>query len=400
MLPGHIAGLYTRDQCHIDLIRLARFAKAQIIHAEAIGVDTAQKLVHLQGRPPVHYDLLSIDTGSTPNMSDVGSTDGSAPITPVKPIDSFSVAWSRILSRVLAARETTHVVVVGGGAGGVELILSMQARIIKEREGDDGLVKFTLVSRTNTVLPNHNAHTQALMRTILRERGIEIVAGRAAVGITQGQLRFDDGTAVPVSECVWCAQASAAAWLPHTGLKLDSDGFILVGPTLQSVDHPEVFAAGDVASMRDTPRPKAGVFAVRQGPPLANNLRRLVQHDTALEAYVPQDAFLGLITTGDPRVCVASRGNMGIVGEWLFPLKDWIDRKWMAGYSTALPFMPDAPPPPAVVALAGPQALTLLQHRGMRCGGCGAKVRIMTRPFISPLSFSLSLSPSPFLFVH
>lgn len=377
MLPGHVAGMYTRDQCHIDLVRLARFAGAQIIHAEAAGIDVENKMVSIgPNRPPIRYDVLSIDTGSTPSLTDVGETDGSAPITAVKPIDSFSVAWSRILSRVVPTKTPSFIVVVGAGAGGAELVLSMQARVFKERGGDDGLVKFAIVSRSDRMLPGHNAYTQQHMRDIINARGVQLVLGRTAVGVREGRLMLDDGSSIPVTECVWCAQASAAPWLRDTALALDADGFLSVGPTLLVAGQTHVFAAGDVASMIDNPRPKAGVFAVRQGPPLSTNIRNLLAGD-ALVDYEPQSVFLGLITTGDPGDCVASRGLMGLRAPWLFPLKDWIDRKWMAGYTHALPFMrPVEADPPAVVRVAGPDALALFKHKGMRCGGCGAKVGV------------------------
>ena len=95
--------------------------------------------------------------------------------------------------------------------------------------------------------------------------------------------------------------------------------------------------AGDVAAVLEHPRPKAGVFAVRQGPPLADNLRRSVLGQP-LQPFTPQKTFLGLISTGD-RSCVASRGGLALEAAWLWPLKDWIDRFWMSQYTTALPSM-------------------------------------------------------------
>ena len=400
MLPGHIAGIYTREQCHINLVRLARFANVRLVQATVTGLDPVEQVVTFSdGRPPIHYDVLSIDIGSTPNMTDVGQSDGTAMITPVKPIDGFSAAWARILSRVVSTSTPMSMVVVGGGAGGVELVLSMQARIHRERGGDDGLVTFSLVSHSPTILPNHNAHTQHVMTNILQRRGVQLLLGKTAMGVERGELLFKEGGSVVVNECVWCTPASAASWLRHTKISLDNDGFIAVGPTLQTLNFPNVFAAGDVAGMVQSPRPKAGVFAVRQGPPLANNLRALLSGEE-LVTYEPQTDFLGLITTGDPRCCVASRGDLGIEGDWIFPLKDWIDRKWMADYTTALPFMaPKETQPPIVAQVAGPTALALFQHKGMRCAGCGAKVclgrkkieisQTLCSGFFFPFSFHL-----------
>jgi selenide,water dikinase len=131
-------------------------------------------------------------------------------------------------------------------------------------------------------------------------------------------------------ELVWVTEAGAASWLSDTGLALDGDGFIEVAATLRSVNAPNVFAAGDVAASVDHPRPKAGVFAVRQGPPLADNLRRALA-DRPLVPFAPQRAFLSIISTGN-RCAVASRGRLAVQGPILWRLKDWIDRRWMRQY--------------------------------------------------------------------
>lgn len=171
--------------------------------------------------------------------------------------------------------------------------------------------------------------------------------------------------------------------LYDTSLALDPNGFIAVHPTLESVNTPGVFAAGDVAAVLEHPRPKAGVFAVRQGTPLTNNLKHSLRGE-ALAPFIPQSTFLGLIGGGDMDTCVASRGLMALEsnardGGWLWTLKDWIDRTWMHAYTTGLPppmSKMNVPPPSAVALASGSDALDALAHASMRCGGCGAKVGV------------------------
>lgn len=133
MLPGYVAGYYTRAECHIDLAKLCAFANCRLIHAEAIHIDTNNKQVFLRGRPPVSYDVLSLDIGSAPKPSVQARTGqpSVSSITPVKPIDGFCARWETILSRILSADAsvTQRIAVVGGGAGGVELALSMQVLV-------------------------------------------------------------------------------------------------------------------------------------------------------------------------------------------------------------------------------------------------------------------------------
>lgn len=265
-----------------------------------------------------------------------------------------------------------RVCVVGGGAGGVELTLAMQARLRAEFEkrGARGeLVEMTLVSRSKTLMPAHNRNVQRIFERIARARNIELVLGKEARRVLAGRLELSDGSMVQCDECVWCTSAGAQAWLGNTGLSLDTNGFIRVGETLESINCDDVFAVGDICAIEGHPRPKAGVFAVRGGPPLARNLRArlLGVRQSKLERWVPQTEFLGIIGTGDPRECVASRGALGIEGAWLWELKDWIDRTWMAGYTSRLPRMEEAvDAPSAIAAASGPEALAVLAHASMR----------------------------------
>jgi selenide,water dikinase len=331
MVPGLIAGHYTKQDAHIDLRPLSDFAGAHAIVDEAVGLDLARRQVLFAERPPIGYDVLSIDIGSTPNLAVAGAAKYAVP---VKPIDGLLDRWIEVSARLCAADSKKRVAVVGGGAGGVELLLAVQyaihMRLGRAGRGDAHL-EYHLFTEGASILPTHNQSVRQKFERILGERGIQLHRGSAVVEVEQGTLRTADGRSHEIDETLWTTQAAAAPWLAESGLAVDADGFVQVSRTLRSISHPDVFAAGDIAAMVHDPRPKSGVFAVRQGPPLARNLRRALLGEP-LEDYRPQRQFLSLISTGD-RYAVASRGAIALEGAWVWRWKDSIDRRFMRQFS-------------------------------------------------------------------
>ena len=375
MLPGYISGHYRFDEVHIDLGRLASFAGARFIHGRVSGLDRAQQRVLVEGRPSVPYDLLSINTGSTPNVRQVDGAQAHA--VPVKPIAQFNQRWLRLLERVRGLHLPLTIAVVGGGAGGVELVLSMQHRLRHELQTQGrspDLLRFVLLTAGDTILPTHNPSVRARFARVLQKRQIDVHHRAEVSQVLPGCLLTKDGRTFDADETLWVTQASGPEWLQRTGLALDAQGFVQVTETLQTVSDPKIFAAGDVASFGTRPLEKAGVFAVRMGPPLAKNLR-LSLRGQPLVAYTPQRSWLALISTGD-RYAVASRGALGFAGAWVWTWKDWIDRRFMRQF-TELPAMAPgtaASAAPTSLALSAEESLQAISAIAMRCGGCGAKV--------------------------
>ena len=374
MLPGYIAGHYGYDEVHIDLRRLAEFAGARYCRDEVIGIDRAARQVICRNRPPLTYDALSINIGSTPRLAHIAGAAEHA--VPVKPIRRFNDRWLALLDRVRGHAGATTIAVVGAGAGGVELLLAMQYRLRNElaalgRAGD--APRFHLLSAEAHILPTHNAAVRRAFEGVLAERGVTVHCDAEVTRVDAGRLQTRSGAGLSADEIVWVTQAGGATWLRDTGLALDSGGFIRVRDTLQSETDALVFAAGDCAAMIDRPLEKAGVFAVRMGRPLAENLRRTVTGETLL-TYRPQRHWLALISTGD-RHAVASRGPLYARGDLLWRWKDWIDRRFMRKFTELQPMAAPAPAPAAeAVPLAAEEQAQAISAIAMRCGGCGAKV--------------------------
>ena len=382
MLPGYIAGHYEFDDAHIDLGPLSRFAGARFFHDEVIGLDLRNKQVRCRHRPAVPYDVLSINIGSAPAVMNIPGAQQMG--IPVKPIDGFWRHWEKLRVRCLARTERTHIGVIGGGAGGIELLLAVQYRLMQllaqEKRSTDHLV-FHIVTGAADILPTHNARVRSKFRRILSERLIEVRTNCQVTEVSEGHIRCRNGTPLELDEVLWVTTAGAAAWPGESGLETDEHGFIAVQDSLQSISHAEVFAAGDIAAVVHHPRPKSGVFAVRQGPPLADNLRRYVR-GRALKPFTPQRQFLSMISTGDA-YAVASRSSWALEGRWVWKWKDWIDRRFVQKYNQLPEVTEDAADGQLLIdpGLADSQVIKDISALAMRCGGCGAKVgsSVLTR---------------------
>ncbi|MCB1095785.1 MAG: selenide, water dikinase SelD [Verrucomicrobiae bacterium] len=366
MLPGFIAGYYTYDEAHIDVRRLCQFAGAHFVQAECVGVDVSSKKVLLKGRSALAFDAVSINTGSTPRMDNVPGADTFA--IGSKPVPALLQKWNSIIARAKSGSRQS-IAIVGGGAGGVEIALCMKRRL-----GDQGDV--TLVHRAPEILETHNPKVRHLFSQLLEERGITVHTGEGVIEVRNGQLLCNSGRTVEADHLLWVTSASPAEWIANSGLKTDTNGFLLVSPTLQSVSHPFVFGAGDAATIEGKPRPKSGVFAVRMAKPLLDNLRHFFNGEP-LRAYRPQKEFLSLIGTANGEA-VASRKFLAWRSSLMWQLKDRIDRKFMRKFED-LPLMPGMAEAPEPASGARTDSLAdevseLRRRSQMRCLGCAAKV--------------------------
>jgi selenide,water dikinase len=324
MLPGVVAGLYRPAQALIDTRALAARAGATLVLDTATGLDPAARLLRRAAGPPIGFDLLSIDTGATP---DTNRADGAAThAIALKPIDALLPRLQALLARG-AAEPGLRIAVVGAGAAGVEMAFALAARL--------PAAVVTLVAGTSGLLPGF---TCALRRRVARElvaRRVALLAGADVAAVTEDGLRFASTPPLACDAVLWAAGAAAAPWLAETGLARDARGFLRIDATLRAIGHPHIFAAGDVASLGESGLPKAGVFAVRQGPVLAANLRAAAQGE-ALGTFRPQRHFLVLLALGDGRA-IGTRGGLVFGGRWVWWWKDRIDRGFMRRYQEGTP---------------------------------------------------------------
>jgi pyridine nucleotide-disulfide oxidoreductase family protein len=324
MLPGHVAGFYNYNETHIDLPSLAQFAGAKFICDRAIDLDTENnKVICASGQ--FKFDYLSLDIGSIPQTLTVPGAKEY--VIPAKPVPKFLDAWYKLQQSAAANPEQPlSIAIVGGGAGGVELSLNMQS-CLKAILNGKRIPEIHLIHRGKQLLPRHNNWVSNKLTKIIQQRGIKLYLQQDVTEVLAEQIICQSGLKIAASNIFWVTQATAPSWIKESHLKTDAHGFILVADTLQSISHPHIFAAGDIATMVNHKRPKAGVFAVRQGQPLFNNWQNTLTQKP-LQSYVPQDKYLALIGTGDQKA-IASWDSLGWRSALFWRLKDYIDRKFM-----------------------------------------------------------------------
>lgn len=327
MVPGFVAGQYCAEDIGIDLCAWAEHLGATLVLGRAIGFDAAAATVTLADGSHCRYDLCSWNIGSTIAGSEVPGVKEHALCS--RPIGALVAQVERELPQWMEATrqqsQGLNIVVVGNGAAGVELALCLQARL--RQEIPHAPPAMTLVG-TETPLSGAAPRLAQMVRRELARREIALRNDVRATEVQEQAVLLRDAhgkeETLPADLCLWVTGAA-----PH----LAEPGWIPAGPTLQHPQHPNLFATGDCATLQHAPgTPKAGVYAVREGPVLAHNLRALVTQTVAqparLQEYHPQHDFLSLLNLGDGRGAGA-RNGIAFRGRWVQRWKDRIDRRFM-----------------------------------------------------------------------
>ncbi|WGW03745.1 selenide, water dikinase SelD [Tropicibacter oceani] len=354
MLPGFLAGHYDREALDIDLIRLARFAQARVILGAAQGIDLQKREIHVPGRPPIGYDLASIDIGITSRMPTLPGFAEHA--VPAKPLGTFAARWADFRKTAGAA----SIAVIGGGVAGAEIAMALAHAMRR----DGRRARVWLIDR-GTALAALRPPAAARLRKALIAEDVTLLEQTQITRVTAQGLELTNGEKIEAQFITGAAGALPHGWLADTGLAHEQ-GFVTVDATLRSSD-PQVFAVGDCAHMQHAPRPKAGVYAVRQAPILFENLQSLLAGKTTLRPYQPQDDYLKLISLGE-KSALADRFGVTLSGPVMWRWKDHIDQTFMQGFRS----LPQMAPPP----LPDRHAAGMAEAIGPKpmCGGCGSKV--------------------------
>ncbi|WP_392346887.1 selenide, water dikinase SelD [Parasynechococcus sp.] len=336
MVPGLIAGLYSRDQAAIDLRRLATNADVAFVEAEIQGIDLTYQTLLLEDRLPLGFTKLSLDVGA---MSRPVAPDQSLPAGRVVPIKPLEPALAFLESQDGNSSDPFHV--VGSGLAGVEVALALRHRWPTR--------PIHLLAKADHLDPRLARAIQAAEVRIMHQPA-DAPANTLPATISSGLL---------------CSGSCAPGWLAASGLPcIEDSGRVRTTRRLQVIGHPQIFASGDCAVIDACPRPPSGVWAVRAAIPLARNLEAAYQ-EQRLKPWTPQQQALQLLggfRSGQPTGWALWGSILLGPHPLLWRWKQSIDRRFMQRFQ------------PSVMG----KAEAISNGDRMLCRGCAAKLPAAT----------------------
>ncbi|EME29154.1 selenide, water dikinase [Galdieria sulphuraria] len=340
MVTGCIAGDYQLEEACVDVKSVCSYFGWTWVKSAAYEIIPEKQRIRCRSTRgtqfELSYDVLSINVGSeTPSLGQVAVDEAvlkCGRILTVRPIGTVLSKLDRLEKELLEERSCRDsIVVVGGSYAGVELAFCLESRLRKK--GIDNNVCI-IESASDGLRRNFGILPAMLIRNALRGRNIQYEDSLHIVAIKEREMFFQNGTRLPYAFILLCTGAEPPKFLRQCdSLAKDNQGFVKVLPTLQTLDYSNIFACGDCCSFFGN-LPKAGVYAVRQGAILGENIRLLCEsysynwNQPQLYHFCPQKYYLSLISTGDKRA-IGVKYGLACYGRCLWKLKDKIDRDWI-----------------------------------------------------------------------
>ncbi len=358
MLPGWMAGFYQSNELYFDLWKICERAGVVFIPEACSRLDLKNKRMELSSGREIEFDFLSINVGVTPEVNQIALEGlGFQRSLFLKPISRLQKSLEKVLNEPSSKLEDLKVGIVGGGASGFETSIALDLGF--QSRGRKAKIK---IYQSGDFLAGHSTAVKKRAQKILSHKGIDLVLDQRVRGFDGAELKFNSGPNEKTDLLVIATQARPPQFFKDSGLSLDSLGFVRVDESLRSISHPFVFAAGDCISFASKALPKSGVYAVRQGPILRDNLFRQLQGKDRFKKFHPQKRTLALMTSGHKRALL-SYGPLALESAWLWTFKDKIDRAFMRRFGAE-----------AILSTGSMAMGETPQTETNQCGGCGSKV--------------------------
>ncbi|TFE27551.1 FAD-dependent oxidoreductase [Cohnella luojiensis] len=322
MLSGFVEGLYAEEQIGVNLRKLCEAAGVSFIEDRVASLDAvSQTVITERTRRMLKYDAVSFNIGSEVAATDIPGVKMFG--IRVKPMELF-------IQFINQLDFSERILVVGGGASGIELALSLRARQRQQPGLEMSPDRITIVT-SGALMGVSNSWIESKLMHILSRKGLTFYTNKAVMKVHENHVILNSGVTLSFDRLLWLTGPKAPDLFGKSGLKVRDQGYLLVNPTLQSVDFPNIFGAGDcVAIDAYAPLPKSGVYAVKEAPVLWANLLHYF-NGQRLVNYHPHTPSLSLLSTGN-REAFLIYGKVIFHSKWFWKLKNKIDSRFMRNY--------------------------------------------------------------------
>ncbi len=244
------------------------------------AIDIEAKQVQLMSGSILEYDQLVLALGGdTPLDSIPGAAEHAIPFRQLADVERLKTVlkqWDQTSDRV-------RIAIAGGGASGVELACKLADRLQDQAQ-------IRLIDRGPALLDSYQPETVKAALEALEQRKITIELATEVIQIDAHaiQVRQTGQEAIqvdPVDTVIWTVGTQVVPQVQQLGLAKDEKQRLKVTPTLQVLEHPEIFALGDLAAVIDAegqPSPATAQAAFQQAGYCAWNVWAASDHNRPL----------------------------------------------------------------------------------------------------------------------
>lgn len=323
MIPSYLAGRYDQKQLQFDLQKICDRFNYTFSQGEVITVDALNNKVQVSNGAEYQYDICSINIGIKPQGIPIDLASNSEPnVIYLKPISELITQWNRIIQDNFQPASLT---IIGGGAAAFEIAVACRLRFNSLK------VHVRLITGHSKLLSIESPRAQKLARQSLLRLNIQVIEGVRVEKIENKNIVLSNGDILERQFCLIATSAEAPQLFRKSQLPASESGFVRVDQNLNVIGYKNLFAAGDCCEVLSHHLPKAGVYAVREGPILTKNIAALLEGSSQLTAFMPQPSFLKILITGNNQALLMYK-NFSVYGWLPWRLKDYIDRNFMARF--------------------------------------------------------------------
>jgi selenide,water dikinase len=324
-LPGVIAGHWQAEAIGVPLQPLCQAAGVEFLRDKIVMIDPGGCTATLESGKTIPFDLASLDIGS--GIRPLDAEAGHDMIVPIRPITPFLDQWHSSLARIKAGSVPPAVIVAGAGLAGIEVALAIHFRL--QQEGIPA-ARTLLVDPGPQIAASSSGALRKKLGRALQTSGISLALQTRIQTVRGHTVVFSSGAETQAALIVNCAGSAPHDWISETDLTTVG-GRIEVDACLRSSSHPHIWAAGDTSHFKPDPLAPAGVFAVRAGSVIAENIRRY-SGNGPLSEFHPQSDYLKLVSLGERRA-IAEKFGLTLEGGWVWQLKKYIDFSFLREHS-------------------------------------------------------------------